>query len=334
MTYLQKKFGAPTLVAGSANTAGFADSAAPGQSLVPAHVEVASHRYDTLAVEVDPEARTYWCTMLPQGRGSFSPQMLQDMRGVQRSIKRMFTERAHEAQRPFDYFVVNSRVPGTFNLGGDLELFADKIRAGDREALRDYAYTCIKVVHTSHISFDVPVVTLALVQGDALGGGFECALSMDMIVAERSAKLGLPEIMFNLFPGMGAYQLLSQRIGVRAAEQMILSGRLYTAQKLHEMGIVDVLAKPGEGERAVQAWIADNRRRQNGSQAVYRLRRLINPITRASLDAVAEHWVDAALRLSDRDLRMMAWLVRAQVHRMAVAQPVQNHAEPLDAVAV
>jgi len=104
MTYMQKKFG-PTLVSNSVD-AGFTAAAVPNQSLVPAHVEVASHHYDPLAVEIDPEARTYWCTMLAQGRGSFSPQMLQDMRDVQRSIKRMFTERAHEPQRPFDYFVV------------------------------------------------------------------------------------------------------------------------------------------------------------------------------------------------------------------------------------
>ena len=319
MTYLQKKFGAPTLVANPANTTGFADGAAPGQSLVPAHIEVASHHYDTLAVEVDPEARTYWCTMLPQGRGSFSPQMLQDMRGVQRSIKRMFTERAHEAQRPFDYFVVNSRVPGTFNLGGDLELFADKIRAGDREALRDYAYTCIKVVHTSHISFDVPVVTLALVQGDALGGGFECALSMDMIVAERSAKLGLPEIMFNLFPGMGAYSFLARRLDAARAEKMILSGRIYSAEELHEMGIVDILADDGQGEEAVREYIDRHAYRHNAYRAVFQARKRVNPVTFDELRDITDVWVEAAMGLSESDLRRMARLTAAQ-DRRRVAQ--------------
>lgn len=314
MTYLQKKFGAPTLVANSV-----VDAATPGQSLIPAHIEVASHRYDTLAVEVDPEARTYWCTMLPQGRGSFSPQMLQDMRGVQRSIKRMFTERAHEAQRPFDYFVVNSRVPGTFNLGGDLELFADKIRAGDREALREYAYTCIKVVHTSHISFDVPVVTLALVQGDALGGGFECALSMDMIVAERSAKLGLPEIMFNLFPGMGAYSFLSRRLDAARAEKMILSGRIYNAEELHEMGIVDILADDGQGEEAVREYIDRHAYRHNAYRAVFQARKRVNPVTFDELRDITDVWVEAAMGLSESDLRRMARLTAAQ-DRRRVAQ--------------
>ena len=80
-------------------------------------------------------------------------------------------------------------------------------------------------------------------QGDALGGGFECALASDLIVAEERAQLGFPEILFNLFPGMGAYSLLSRRVGMKGAEKMILSARLYTAEELHELGVVDLLVE-------------------------------------------------------------------------------------------
>lgn len=313
MTYLHTKF--PALVSDSSVQSQSAPAGTAKHALVPPHVELAAKRYDNLDVHIDPEMRTYWCTMLPQGRGSFSPGLLADMVDVQRSIKRMFTERAHEAQRPFDYFVVNSHVPGTFNLGGDLGLFADKIRAGDREALREYAYTCIKVVHTSHISFDVPVVTMALVQGDALGGGFECALSMDMIVAERSAKLGLPEIMFNLFPGMGAYSFLSRRLDAARAEKMILSGKIYTAEELHEMGIVDILAEDGEGENAVHEYIDRHAYRHNAYRAVFQTRKRVNPVTFDELRDVTDIWVEAAMGLTESDLRRMARLTAAQDRR-------------------
>ena len=50
-------------------------------------------------------------------------------------------------------------------------------------------------------------------QGECLGGGFEAALSSDVIVAEKSARFGFPEILFNLFPGMGAYSFLERKIG-------------------------------------------------------------------------------------------------------------------------
>src|SRR2546421_680003 len=79
-----------------------------------------------------------------------------------------------------------------------------------------------------------------------------------VIVAEESAQLGFPEILFNLFPGMGAYSFLSRRIGMRAAEELILSGRILPAAKLREMGVVDVVCKDGEGQTAVREWIAHN----------------------------------------------------------------------------
>ena len=56
-------------------------------------------------------------------------------------------------------------------------------------------------------SFDLPFTTISLVQGDALGGGFEAALAGDVVIAEKSAQFGFPEVMFNLFPGNGGIQL-------------------------------------------------------------------------------------------------------------------------------
>ena len=98
------------------------------------------------------------------------------------------------------------------------------------------------------------------------------------------------------------------------------------------MGIVDVLARDGQGESATQQWIADNRRRQNGTRAVYGLRELCNPIRREELDAVAEAGVDAALRLSERDLRMMGLLVRAQQERKVAGEPAPEHVSTAVAV--
>jgi DSF synthase len=115
---------------------------------------------------------------------------------------------------------------------------------------------------------------------------------------------------------MGAYSLLSRRIGMRAADELILSARVLPAQELHAMGVVDVLAKKGEGPAAVRDWIAKNAKRRNGVQAAFRARKLVNPVTREELDAITDEWVDAAFRLQDRDLRMMSRIVRAQMRRM------------------
>jgi DSF synthase len=152
--------------------------------------------------------------------------------------------------------------------------------------------------------------------------------------------MGLPEILFNLFPGMGACSLLARRIGIRAAEELILSGKIYSAAELHKMGVVDVLATDGQGETAVRSWIAKNAKRRNGLQAVHRARQFIHPIKREELDGIVGLWVDAAMRLGERDLKMMDRLVRAQMRR-SEARPAGGGsvvelplAQPLAAVGI
>jgi DSF synthase len=279
-------------------------------------------QFDT---EYDPSSATVWGYMNPKGSACFSLALLKDIRDHDGALEANGgVIEAEGMTYPVSYYVGASRAPRAYNLGGDLALFMLLIKSGDRVALARYAQKCIDNLHARITHYgSSTLTTIALVQGDALGGGFECALSSDVIIAEESAQMGLPEIMFNLFPGMGAYPLLERRIGARAAEALMLSGRALPAAKLHEMGIVDVLAKDGQGESAAQQWIAQNRRRHNGSRAIYGLRQVCHPITRQALDAVAEVWVDAVLRLSERDMKMMSWLVRAQQERAQAAQPAE-----------
>jgi DSF synthase len=271
--------------------------------------------YANLDIAIDRASRSCWCFMRPQRRPSFTPELLGDITEMQRAVQRVFAAGA----RPFDYLVFASRTPGIYNLGGDLALFADRIRAGDRDALRRYAHTAVEAIHRNHTAFDVPLITMALVEGDALGGGLECALSLDMIVAERSARMGLPEILFNLFPGMGAYSFLARRMDARRAEAMITSGRIYSAAELHGMGVVDVLAEDGQGRFAVSDLIERNARKFNAHRALYQARRRINPVTLAELRDVVDIWVEAALALGETDLRKMLRLCAAQDRRIAAA---------------
>lgn len=266
--------------------------------------------YPTIDIELETSLKALFCYMRPAGRPSFTPQLLGDLNRMQRHIYA-----ATAAAEPFRYFVFGSRVPGSFNLGGDLDLFRDKIRTGNRDALRTYGHACIDAVYQNITGYNQKVITVALVQGAALGGGFEAALSCHHIVAERSATFGLPEVLFNLFPGMGAYSFLSRRMDAARAEKLILGGKMFTAAEMHEMGIVDHVAEDGEGEAAVRTYLARLDRRYNTHRAVMETRHRINPITREELIDVVEIWVEAALRLEESDLRTMARLVRAQSRR-------------------
>jgi DSF synthase len=297
-------------------------------------------QYET---EFEPATGTVWGYFNPRhGAPCYSLDLLKDiLEHDQRLMDNGGKIEAEGTMHAVQHYVTASRTPGIFNVGGDLALFAMLIKAGDRHALENYAKLCIDNMYPRIRSFFSPTLTkITLVQGDALGGGFECALASDVLVAEENAQMGLPEILFNLFPGMGACSLLARRIGMRAAEELILSGKIFTAAELHKMGVVDVLATDGQGETAVRNWITKNAKRRNGLQAVHRARQFIHPVTREELDGIVGLWVDAALRLTERDLRMMNRLVRAQMRRIEPRQSGSAHvvemplAEPLAAVGI
>jgi len=277
--------------------------------------------YDNLHLDIDTVNATCWCYMEPVGKPSYTHELMGDISRMQKAITQTFSNLAGPEAAPFGWFVMASGVPGIYNLGGDLGHFAQRIRSRDLKAMRHYGHVAVEAIHRNAVAFDAPVVTMALVQGDALGGGFEHALSFDLIVAERSAKMGLPEILFNMFPGMGAYSFLSRRMSRDKAEALILSGRIHTAEELYEMGVVDVLAEDGQGQAAVLDYIARHNRKHNAHHALYRARRRVNPVTLSELIDVVDIWAEAALNLTEADLRKMDRLCSAQNRRLASLQP-------------
>jgi enoyl-CoA hydratase/carnithine racemase len=92
----------------------------------------------------------------------------------------------------------------------------------------------------------LPQPAIAAVHGYALGGGCELALSCDMIVADPTAVLGLPEVSVGLVPGCGGTQLLARRVGPGRAAELIFSGRKVEADEAAAIGLVDLLAAEGQ----------------------------------------------------------------------------------------
>ena len=299
-----------------------------GQEPAPSGSAVHRLQLPNIDVKLDFPNRTYWAAMRPSTRPMFSMELLQDMLCMQESVRQILDETKDRPRQLIDYVVFGSLTPGIYNLGGDLAHFAERIRARDRASMQAYAYACIDVIYGNAAAFHAPVITIGLVQGDALGGGLECALSFDLIVAERSAKMGLPEVLFNLLPGMGAYSFLSRKIGPVAAEKLIMSGKVYTAEELHQIGVVDLLAEDGEGELAVREYIERNNRKHNAHKAMYRARRRVNPITYEELRDIVDIWVEAALQLTEPDLRKMMRLTAAQDRRLAAAMGSKAGVKP------
>lgn len=296
-------------------------------------------RYRQLGAEFDSELGAVWSFMQPQGVPCFNLGLLGDIADFDRSIEaaegRVWIDGSPRLVR---YYVGASDAPGVYNLGGDLTLFAELALARDRDKLLHYAMLCVDNLFRRISAFRQPIVTIALIQGDALGGGFEAALANHVIIAERSAKMGFPEILFNLFPGMGAYSFLSRRVGLRRAEDLIYSGATVPADELCELGVIDYVAEDGKGEELTEQFMREHLRRHNGYSAILQARGEVNPVTREELARITTHWVDAVLRLDPKDVRTMQRLVRAQHVRSAgsvpqAAEPAAPAAETVESYA-
>jgi DSF synthase len=280
---------------------------------------------------LDTHNQTIWVYQQHSTSLGYSRELLHDVRKFQSTIVSVYADPALEQERPFDFIVWGSRRPGVFNLGGDLGLFVNLIRNRDRVALTHYAKTCVDACFAHATDLNLPIVTVAMVQGDALGGGFESVLGSDVIIAESTAKFGLPEILFGLFPAMGAYSFLGRRIGARAAEEMIMSGRIFTAHELADRGIVDRVAEPGEGEAVTRAFIQDARRKFAAYRSIYQVRRRFHPLTYDEMIDIANLWVEAAMSLEDVHVRRMTTLAAAQQRRQTIdlPRPSEKPATPL-----
>ena len=217
------------------------------------------------------------------------------------------------------HLVLTSDVAGVFNFGGDLSLFVLLVRARDSDSLKLYGRRCIDMVWWLENAARRGVHTTVLVQGDTLGGGLESVLPFHKVIFERSAQAGFPEVLFNLFPGMGGWNFTIRKAGFSVANEMILSGRLYTADQLQRRCLVDMVVEDGEGEDAIEAVVQSVNPRLRGTLAALEARRQAAPITYEALTTIVDQWTDAALQLADRDLRLMERLARAQIRKVGGA---------------
>ena len=175
--------------------------------------------YEQLEPRFEPEMGVLWATMNPTPRPSFGPKLLLELRAFIDGIIQSRGRHMHHGQSyAVNYAVLASKIPDIFNLGGDLTLFRGAILSHDRRQLEKYAAMCVDDLYPWNRNFDLPITTISLVQGTALGGGFEAALASSIVIAEESSKMGFPEVLFNLFPGMGAYSFLQRKVGRRITE--------------------------------------------------------------------------------------------------------------------
>lgn len=257
--------------------------------------------YVNLDLVWDEAGETCFIAMKSSCPLSFSPLLLDELVLCAKEIR---NRPMHSVRNR----VLFSSRPAVFSLGGDLVFFRECIQRRDSVSLRDYAVTAVDAIWESVTGSGIDdLVSIALVQGEAQGGGFEAALASHVLVAERGAWFGFPEGLFGLFPGMGAKQLLTARTSPDKASKIIGSARRYSAEELHSEGLIDYLAEPGCGRQLLETILNNTNRDQ-----LLELRDRFKDITKEELVATVLEWADLAMNLSAKHLRTIDYLIQAQ----------------------
>lgn len=257
-----------------------------------------------LSAYYEEDRHIMWMLMRAEPRPCFNQALIEDIMTLAQAAK--------ESTLQFDFWVTGSLVQNMFNVGGDLSFFAEAIKNRKREAMMAYARACIDCVHAAARGFDTGAISIAMVEGSALGGGFEAALAHHFVLAQNNARMGFPEIAFNLFPGMGGYSLVARKAGMRLAEELIWSGESHTAEWFESYGLVDKLFQPGDAYMATRTFIDTIRPRLNGMRAMLRARQRVLQLTRSELMDITEDWVHSAFTIEEKD--------RLYIERLVILQ--------------
>lgn len=166
----------------------------------------------------------------PEALNALNSELLKDLKALLSELKN---------KKDLRCLVVTGNGEKAFVAGADIKEMLNRPE-DEGQRLSEEGQGVFKVFEELHCA------VIAAVNGFALGGGLELALSCDFIIASEKAKLGLPEVSLGLIPGYGGTQRLSRAVGKSIARMMILTGDMFTAQQCCAWGLVAKVVAPEE----------------------------------------------------------------------------------------
>ena len=287
---------------------------APQQHTQPdgasAHTLAFLKAWDTpgLALDWDDETRTITSWLTHEDRPAMTPQVMaahhELLTGLQRN--------SWAGCDWFRFYVNRARSAKVYSYGGDFAFMLRVAETRDATAMGKYGKMCIQAIHKLIEGLGDRTISIAAVGGTCLGGGLEGAVAHDFVVAERGKKMGLPEGNIGMFPGAGAYSMLSRKIGRRETERLITKAAYFTTDEAHEMGMVDHLCDAGQIETGIRELQEEITPRFNTYLSTVRARRRCAEITMTEMQAVIDDWVDAGMTMEAHHLMLMRHLLAQQ----------------------
>ncbi len=206
-----------------------------------------------------------------------------------------FVEALQAAEGQAHAVIIHSTLPSGFSAGADLrELYRrmQELPQAERMAgLRDFLKRIHKVMNALDAS---PLTTIAAVHGVTFGGGFELALTCDLIIADKMARFCFPELRLGLIPGFGGIPRLKRDLGNALVRDLLLTGRSINATRAHAVGLVSQVTAEGQALKVARATAAQIKKFDRQASAA--AKKFIKPIPYEELKQEIEIFCDLFTR--------------------------------------
>ena len=282
---------------------------------IPYRLEDIVENFHHLGVEFEEDIGTLWITLKYPSKPCLSIELINEFNELSSAIQAEHGRHSPSSRQVLKFVVLKSASPAVFNLGGDLNHFVAAINGGSCDTLRAYGRAGAAACHDLAWGFGASAVTISLVRGIALGGGFEAARCCNIMLAEQGATFQLPEAGFGLFPASGVISVMSPRIGHKATRRLVIDGERLTCSDALAADVIDAVVPVGEGCAKVRELIAYLTPRHAASVATYAGLNRTAGVTMDALMAEVELWATSAMELTRDNLSMMRRLSRAQERR-------------------
>jgi enoyl-CoA hydratase len=165
-----------------------------------------------------------------------------------------FAEALKSLQAEAHALIIYSELKPGFCAGADLRELYRRSQAMDKaEALKGVRDFLERMHRVLNLIDAAPLTTIAAVHGVTFGGGFELALTCDLIIADKMARFCFPELRLGLIPGFGGIPRLKRDLGNAVVRDLLLTGRSFNATKAQQIGLVSQVVGEGEALRAARA---------------------------------------------------------------------------------
>jgi enoyl-CoA hydratase/carnithine racemase len=188
-----------------------------------------------------------------------------------------FVAALNDLSRDAHALILHSTLKGGFSAGADLRELHGWIQQYGQAEVAGHAREYLNRIHTVMNALDAcPVTTIASVHGVTFGGGFELALTCDLIIADKLARFCFPELRLGLIPGFGGIPRLKRDLGNAVVRDLLLTGRSFNTTKAQQIGLVSQVAGEGEALRAARGTAAQLAKFDRTTSAT--AKRFIKPI--------------------------------------------------------